>query len=242
MLALVTGGSRGIGRAIAVTLAQRGYDICFSYMSQEDEATKVKATIEDLGRSCTCLRVHLGDEASLKTFLGQIEAKAFDVYVANAATGIFKEALALSEKGLQKVFAVNFFANMRILEAIHKHMPKCASIIALSSLGAERVIPQYASIACSKAALETYFRQVAVEYAAKGIRANIVRAGLVDTGILDYLPQKTKVIDDTIARTPLARLTTPEDVAETVAFLVSKQAAMITGQTITIDGGYSLQA
>jgi enoyl-[acyl-carrier protein] reductase III len=120
-------------------------------------------------------------------------------------------------------------------------MPDGSSIVGISSLGSARVLPNYVLVGTSKAALESVVRYLAVELAPRGIRANAVSAGVVETGALDFFPNKDEMLA-TVERTPAGRLVAPEDVAAAVSFLCSDDGAMIRGQTIVIDGGFSLLA
>jgi enoyl-[acyl-carrier protein] reductase III len=121
-------------------------------------------------------------------------------------------------------------------------MPPGSSIVALSSLGSARVLENYVLVGASKAALEAIVRYLAVELAPRGIRVNTVSAGLVETDALDHFPNREEMLAWSRARTPAGRLVEPADVADAVAFLCSPQAEMIRGQTLVVDGGFSLPA
>jgi enoyl-[acyl-carrier protein] reductase III len=121
-------------------------------------------------------------------------------------------------------------------------MPEGSSIVALSSLGAQRVLENYVLVGASKAALEAIVRHLAVEFAPRGIRVNAVSAGVVDTEALNAFPNREQMLSWSLARTPAGRLVEPGDVAGAVCFLCSPDAEMIRGQTLVVDGGYSLLA
>ena len=118
-------------------------------------------------------------------------------------------------------------------------MPEGASIVAISSLGSERVLDNYTLVGASKAALEALVRYLAVELAPRGIRVNAVSAGVVETGALEHFPNKDAMLEMGV-RNPVGRLVSPEDVAMLVTFLCSPDAEMIRGQTLVVDGGWSL--
>jgi enoyl-[acyl-carrier protein] reductase III len=121
-------------------------------------------------------------------------------------------------------------------------MTSGASIVAVSSLGSARVLENYALVGASKAAVEAIVRYLAVELAPRGIRANTVSAGLVDTEALDHFPNREQMLESALARTPVGRMVTPRDVADAVCFLCSDEARMVCGHTLVVDGGYSLLA
>ncbi len=137
-------------------------------------------------------------------------------------------------------------ANARALLTLTRHaapsMPEGSSIVAISSLGAQRVLDDYAVVGVSKAALEALVRYLAVELAPRGIRVNAVSAGLVETGALEYFGNRDEMLEYYKRRTPAGRLVGPGDVADVVCFLASPEADMIRGQTLVVDGGYSVLA
>lgn len=252
-VALITGGSRGIGKAIALTLADMGCSVAVNYLSDHQSAQDTVKEIEAAGGHAIALQAHVGDVASRKDLWAAFD-KTFDhidFLIANAATGVFKEASKLTLNSLRKVFAVNFEGMVDLANEAVKRMPKGGEpyeagekgrIIAISSIGAERVIANYGSIGSSKAAMEAIVRQLAYELGPLGVNCNIIRAGLVDTGILNYVSGKDQILRETIEKTPNGRLVTGKDVAGLVAFIVSQHAAMINGQTLMVDGGYNLMA
>jgi enoyl-[acyl-carrier protein] reductase III len=238
---LVTGGSRGIGKGIALRFAELGAArVAISYLRNDPAAEKTAGELGALGAEPLLLRGNVGDPAKAAALVEQ--AGALDVLVSNAATGVIRPALELEEKHWD--WTVN--ANARALLTLARHaapsMPAGASIVAISSLGSDRVLDDYAVVGVSKAALEALVRYLAVELAPQGIRVNAVSAGLVETGALDYFPERGKMLEYFKSRTPAGRLVGPKDVADAVCFLASPEADMIRGQTLVVDGGYSVLA
>jgi enoyl-[acyl-carrier protein] reductase III len=238
---LVTGGSRGIGKAIAVRFAELGAArIAISYLRNDRAAEETAKELEQAGAETVLLRGNLGDAAKAAGLVDQ--AGPLDVLVSNAATGVIRPAVELEEKHWD--WTLN--ANARALFTLARHaapsMPSGSSIVAISSLGSMRVLEDYVVVGVSKAALEALVRYLAVELAPQGIRVNAISAGLVETGALDYFARREEMLDFYRRRTPAGRLVEPRDVADTVCFLASPEADMIRGQTIVVDGGYSVLA
>jgi enoyl-[acyl-carrier protein] reductase III len=238
---LVTGGSRGIGRAIALRFAELGAArVAVSFFRSDRAAEETAEELRKLGAEPLLLRGNLGDPEKAKAIAEQ--AGALDVLVSNAATGVIKPLLELEDKHWD--WTMN--ANARALVTLARHavpsMPAGSSIVGVSSLGSQRVLDNYALVGTSKAALEALVRYLAVELAPRDIRVNAVSAGLVETGALDYFPNREEMLAWYEKRTPAGRLVGPQDVADAVCFLCSPEAAMIRGHTLVVDGGYSLLA
>jgi enoyl-[acyl-carrier protein] reductase III len=238
---LVTGGSRGIGKAIALRFAALGAArVGIGYLRSDRAAEETAAELEAAGAESILLRGNVGDPERVAGLLA--EAGPLDVVVANAATGVIRPALELEEKHWD--WTLN--ANARSLFTLARHaaasMPRGGSIVAISSLGASRVLDGYVLVGVSKAAIETLVRYLAVELAAKEIRVNAVSAGLVETGALDSFERRDEMLAYFRGRTPAGRLVEPREVADCVCFLASPEAGMIRGHTLVVDGGYSLLA
>lgn len=237
----VTGGSRGIGRAIALRLASLGAArVAIGYLRSDRAAEETARAIEELGAEPVLLRGNVGDPERLRGLLEQ--AGPLDVVVANAATGVIRPALELEEKHWDWTLDANARSLFTLARLAAPTMPSGGSIVALSSLGAVRVLEDYVLVGVSKAAIEALVRYLAVELAPRDIRVNAVSAGLVETGALDYFARKDEMLAYYRSRTPAGRLVEPEDIADVVCFLASPQASMIRGQTIVVDGGYSVLA
>ena len=162
--------------------------------------------------------------------------------VHNAATGVIRAALETEDKHWDWTLGANARALLSIARAAAPSMPEGSAIVAVSSLGAQRVLENYVLVGTSKAALEAVVRYLGVELAPRGIRVNAVSGGLVETGALEHFPNREEMLKAGRERTPAGRMVEPEDIADAVLFLASPQAAMIVGQTLIVDGGYSLPA
>ena len=238
---LVTGGSRGIGRAISLRFAEQGARrVAVSYLRNDTAAEETADEIRKLGAEPVLLRGNLGDPDKTKALLE--EAGALDVIISNAATGVIRPFRELDEKHWDWTLNANARALFTIAREASPAMPAGSSIVAISSLGSDRVLDNYVLVGVSKATLEALVRYLAVELAPQDIRVNAVSAGLVETGALDYFPNREEMLRFYRERTPAGRLVEPEDVADVVCFLASPAAAMIRGQTLIVDGGYSTVA
>jgi enoyl-[acyl-carrier protein] reductase III len=245
-VALVTGGSRGIGRAVALRLAREGADVAIGFFRNREAAEKTVAEIEELGRNAVAVRGHVGDADKIPEIVAAARAELgpISIVVSNAASGVLRPLGELDLKGWQWTMDVNARALLLLSQAVRDDMraKSGGAIVALSSLGSERVLPAYGAVGASKAALENLVRYLAVEGAAEGIRVNAVSAGVVDTDALRHFPDREAMLAAASIRTPAGRIVTPEDVAATVCFLCSDDAWMIRGETVRVDGGYSLIA
>lgn len=243
-VAVVTGGTRGIGRAISWRLAREGMRVLAPYARNRRAAEELEVAAEKEGLEILGIRGDLSREPSLEATAATVtqEAEGIDVLVHAAATGVHRPAEELSLKHLRWTFETNVFALHALLRILLPHMPAGGRIIGLTSAGGTRTIPAYTAVGASKGALESLLRHYAVELAPRGIAVNLVSPGLVLTGAIDAFPDRDARIDVTRAETPSGRLTTPEDVAEVVAFLCTDAGAQIVGQTLVVDGGRTLKA
>jgi enoyl-[acyl-carrier protein] reductase III len=162
-----------------------------------------------------------------------------DAIVHSAATGVIRPALETSDKHFDWTLAANARAFLSLARAAAPQMRPGSSLVGVSSLGSERVLELYALVGASKAALEALVRYLAVELAPRGVRVNAVSAGIVETEALDHFPNRERMLS-LAERTPAGRLVEPDEVADAVEFLCSPQAEMIRGQTLVVDGGFSL--
>jgi enoyl-[acyl-carrier protein] reductase III len=241
-VALVTGASRGIGRAIATKLASAGCDVAVNYYNSADEAEAVCAQIRALGRRACALQASVGIPESVDEMFAELRKhfERLDIVVSNAASGVLKPAMEMTLKHWRWCLETNAFALDLLAQRAVPMMPRDGRIIALSSLGASRAMPNYGFIGASKAALESLVRALAQELGPKQIRVNTVSAGVVDTDALRYFPNREELLANFAQRTPAGPRLTPEDVAGAVYLLCLPEAAMITGHTLVVDGGFAI--
>ncbi len=243
-LALVTGGTRGIGRAISLFLAQEGYRVLSLYGRDRKSAEELSEWARSQNLDIECLIGDLTHPEKFANLIAEIKARTsqVDVLVHSAASGVHREAMALTSKHLAWTFEINVFAIHKLIQSLIEIIPAGGRIIGITSSGGVRVIPFYAAVGSSKGAMESLFRHYAAELAPKGIAVNCVCPGLVLTDAVEAFPDKETRLQKTVDATPSGRLTTPEDVAQVVGFLCQPAAAQIIGQTIVIDGGKTLSS
>ena len=242
--ALITGGSRGIGRATALKLAEQGADVVIVYFNSSDEAQAVCKAIQDMGQKAMAFAANVADEASIKSLFDEI-AEPFptiDILISNAASGVLKPALAgMRLKHWNYCLNTNAFALHNLVSNCYTRMPRGGRVIALSSLGSVRAIPNYAFIGASKAALESLARSLALELAPFGITCNIVSAGVVsDTDAITYFPNKDHLLDEFKAKALTDAPLTAARVADAIYLLCLNEARDINGHTLVVDDGYSI--
>ena len=240
--ALVTGGSRGIGRAICLELANRGADVCFNYLRNHVAGRAVEGELSNLGIQAMRHRANLADDSAIQGFVDAAVNRfgKIDILVNNAASGVMRSSQELSEKHWDWTQAINAKAPWRLATIAADHMPPGSRVINISSPGSNRVLPQYFAVGVSKATLEAVTRYMAIDLGANGIAVNAVSASFVETDALDAFPDELGIKDVALRPTPAGRTVTPEDVARVVAMLCSTDAEMIRGQVITVDGGEML--
>ncbi len=241
---LVTGGGRGIGRVIALRFAEAGARVFVNFFINREAAEKTAGEIELRGGSAHLVQADLKEPADIRRMMEEVGRVAgrLDVLVSNAASGVLRNGLELSPKQWDWVLATNARPLLLCAQEAAKLMAAGGRIVALSSLGSQRVIPGYAAIGVSKAALEALTRYLAVELGPRGITVNAVSAGAVETEVWKMIPNGAAALAAVQARTPGGALVSPEAVADVVFFLASPAAQAIQGQILTVDGGYSLLA
>jgi enoyl-[acyl-carrier protein] reductase III len=237
---LVTGGSRGIGREIARRFAELGAArVAIGYFRADRAAEETAAELRSLGAEPVLVR---GNVASPRVAEEVAGLGRLDVLVHSAATGVARPALETEDKHFDWTISANARALISLARAAVPSMRGGSSIVAVSSLGSSRVLDSYALVGASKAALEAIVRYLAVELAPRGVRVNAVSSSVVETDALEVFPNRQQMVDWARQRTPAGRMVEPRDLADAVCFLCSEQAEMIRGQTLVVDGGFSLLA
>ena len=236
----VTGGSRGIGRAIALRFAELGAArVGVGYLRNDQAAEETAEALRAAGAEPLLFRGNVSSERLLAEVAA---AGPWNVAVHSAATGVVRSALETEDKHWDWTMNANAKAFLSLARAVAPTMPEGSSLVAISSLGSFRVLENYVLVGTSKAALESLVRYLAVELARRGIRVNAVSGGVVETQALDHFPNREQMLEMARTRTPAGRMVTPEDVADVVVFLCSPGAEMVRGQTLIVDGGFSLLA
>ena len=242
-VALITGGSRGIGKSIALEFGTLGYDIVFNYFRNHNAAEKAQQEIENLGVKCLKLRAHLAEPDQISKMFQSVaqEFNTMDVLINNAASGVQRNVDELTPKHWDWAMNINARAPWLCSIEASKLMPNGGSIVNITSEGSRKVLPYYLSVGTSKAALESLTRYLAVEFAEKGINVNAVSGGYVQTDALESFPNKKDMVS-AVKNTLAGRVITGSDIAKVTAFLCSEDAEMIRGQVIVVDGGVTLPA
>ena len=239
-LALVTGGSRGIGRAIVERLARDGADVAFIYRRDAAAAAEVEANVRALGRRCLALQADLGEPAALAAALDRLEAETdhVDVLVANAAATAFKPLLEVKPHHVEKTYAITVGAFLQMIQRLAPRMPGGGRIVTISGMDTHRYVAGHGVLASAKAALEALTRYLAVELGPRGITVNCIAPGKINTARLEQLSPEGPSQDELNA-IPLGRLGTPQEFGDVACFLASDRARYITGTTVLVDGGLS---
>ncbi|SDZ02131.1 3-oxoacyl-[acyl-carrier-protein] reductase [Proteiniborus ethanoligenes] len=237
--ALVTGGSRGIGRAIAIKLASLGSDILFSYSSNEEKAKEVQVEIEKMGRRVLAVKADVSKMDNVESLViqGMNYFSKIDILVNNA--GVTKDNLLMrmTEEEWDDVINVNLKGTFNVTKSLIRNMLKqkeCSIINVASIVGASGNAGQ-CNYAASKAGIIGFTKSLAKEVAKKNIRVNAVAPGFISTDMTEKLPEK--IVNEYLEKIPLQKLGEPEDIANAVAFLASDMSKYITGQIIVVDGG-----
>lgn len=246
--ALITGSGRGIGRAIALHFAALGADVVVNYFRNREPAEKTAQEITKLGRQVEIVKANVGDLDDISRLVEETDRVfgGLDFLISNAGSGYNRPIMEQRPKGWDWTMDINaralLFLSQKSVPLMEKRKGGC--IVSISSPGSFRVLPEYAVIGASKAAIEALTRYLAVELASRDIIVNAVSPGVVATEALQHFSTlgDENLLDQIADETPAGRITTPQDVAQVVAFLCSPAARMIRGQTIIVDGGFTLPA
>lgn len=246
-VSLITGSSRGIGRALALTLAREGAAVIVNYQRNGEMAEQAVREIEALGSRAIAVQANVESTDDINRLFERVEAEfgGLDHFVSNAAASSFKKIADLKAHNLDRSFDLNVRAFVLGAQRAVKLMKHGGRIAVLSSYGSIRAYPTYANLGSNKAAIEAWVRYMAVEFAPHGINVNAVNGGLIDTESCAYFYHNVPgmaPIDPVLAKIPKGRMGTTQEVADTIAFLLAPESEYITGQTICVDGGLSVIA
>lgn len=242
-IAFVTGGSRGIGRAISLELARRGANVAFNYFRNHRAARETEDAISDAGVQALRIRAHLGEPDAIAGAFREIDQAfgALHILVNNAASGVMRSPMDLEVKHWDWTLNINARAPWLCAREAANRMGPGGRIVNISSPGSTRAMSDYFAVGVSKAALEAVTRYLAIDFASRGIAVNTVSAGFVSTGALEAFQDTERVQALAKRPTPAGRPVTPEDVAKAVAWLCGEEAEMIRGQIVLVDGGETLK-
>lgn len=245
-VALITGSSRGIGRALALTLARDGASIVVNYKRNEELAAQTVREIEAAGGRAIAVAADMERPEDIDALFDAAEREygRLDWFVGNAAASSFKPIADLKVHNLDRSYAMNIRAFVLGAQRAVRLMRDGGRIVALSSYGSIRAYPTYANLGAAKAALEAWVRYMALEWAHLGINVNGVNGGIIESDSSAYFYDVPGMppLDKVLPKIPKRRMGTVQEVADVVAYLLSPQSEYITGQTLVVDGGLSIVA
>jgi enoyl-[acyl-carrier protein] reductase III len=241
---LVTGGTRGIGRAISAQFGRAGARVIANYLRDDKAALTLKLVAEQESLPIEVLRADLTTAEGLQRIAASVIATNQPLcgLVHCAATGVHKNLDSLTSRHLDWVFALNARALFDLVKLLLPHFDQRACILAVSSMGGTRALPYYTAVGASKGAVESLVRHFAAELAPRGIRANLVTPGAVATDVWKAIPDAEARLAEAARRSPIGRLVTVEEVALCAQFLCSPAASGINGQSLMVDGGTTILA
>jgi enoyl-[acyl-carrier protein] reductase III len=240
-VALITGASRGIGKALALRLAARGAIPVVNYKRSEQLAAEVVAEAERLGSSALAIRADLENLDEIEAMFDQVQERfeRLDFFVSNASASNFHHFMDLKPHHLERTYNLNVRAFVIGTQRAVRLMPDGGRVVVLSSYGSIRSFPTYANLGSAKAALETWARYMAVELAPRGVNVNAVNGGIIETDSSSYFYATGRVpsLETVLPKIPKRRMGSAAEVADSVVFLLSPEAEYVTGTTLVVDGG-----
>ncbi|MBS1843161.1 MAG: SDR family oxidoreductase [Actinobacteria bacterium] len=246
-VALITGSSRGIGRTLALSLAEQGGSVVVNYKVNEDLAKEVVAGVEERGAKAIAVQADMESPEDIDRLFdaAKEEFGKLDFFVDNAAASSFKSIRDLKLHHLDRSYAMNIRSFVLGAQRAVDLMTDGGRIVTLSSYGSIRAYPTYANLGAAKAALEAYVRYMAVEFAPLGINVNAVNGGIIESDSSAYFYDVEGMPDlhkDVLPKIPKRRMGTVKEVADTVEFLLEPRSEYITGQSLIVDGGLTIIA
>jgi enoyl-[acyl-carrier protein] reductase III len=246
-VALVTGSSRGIGRACAKRLAEAGADVVINYLTSQSAAMEVAGEVQALGRHAATVKADVSEGEDIEAMIGFVKERfgRLDILVSNAASGGFRPLMDANPRHFEATMSTNVLALLTLVQTARPLLERQtgrAKVIALSSHGSHRALPAYGLIGASKAAVESLVRHLATELGDSGINVNVVLAGLVETDSTKHFPSADAMFQAVRNRQMTSgRPLQAQDVADAVVFLSSSLSDLIQGQTIVVDGGEGIR-
>ena len=241
-VALVTGSSRGIGRAAAYQLAHEGYAVCINYIERKDKADELVAQLKSEGCEAIAVQADVADRAAVNAMVQKTEEAFGSVTLLVNNAGVAGQALFqdVTDEMWNRYFSVNLNGMRHTIQAVLPGMlhEKAGSIVNISSIWGQHGASCEVTYSCTKHAIIGLTRSLAMELAPSGIRVNCVAPGVINTDMVQVLGQET--LRDLAQQTPLGRLGTPEDIAHAVSYLASDKAGFVTGQVLAVDGAFIL--
>jgi enoyl-[acyl-carrier protein] reductase III len=249
-VALVTGSSRGIGRACALRLAEAGADLVINYVVNRQAANELAEEIAALGREVLVCKADVSEQDDVRSMMEAVKERygKLDILISNAASGGFRPLLAATSRNFHAAYTLNVLALLYLVQAAvplmeRKEGEARSKVITLSSHGSDTALPFYGLIGSSKAALESLVRHLTLEVGPRGINVNVIKAGLVETDSTRRLPHADLVFE---ARKDYAmmgnRVLEATDVADAALFLSSPLSDLVQGETLVVDGGAAVHA
>jgi NAD(P)-dependent dehydrogenase (short-subunit alcohol dehydrogenase family) len=248
-IALVTGGSRGLGKDMALALAKKGIDVVLTYNTSQAEAEKVVTEITKHGRKAIALHFNVGDIKSFDAFLSQITSalqknwgvKTFDFLINNAGVGATIPIAQVTEEAFDNLLNIHFKGVYFLTQKSIAHMNDGGGVINISSGTTRFCVPGYSVYSSLKGAVEIFTKYIAKEYGNRGIRANIVAPGPVETDFNNAAIRSNPQMKSFLgSQTALGRVGQADDIGSVVAFLCTDDAKWINGQKIEVTGGINL--
>lgn len=237
-VAIVTGSGRGIGAEIALTLAKAGAKVVINYVENKAAADKISTAITGTGGECLAVQADVSDPAAVRKLFAEATGhfQHIDILVNNAGILVFKEIAEISDDEFDRIVDINFKSVFYTLREAAEELADHGRVVTISSTVTRLMLPKYGAYAATKAAVEQLTRIFAREAGKRGITANIVSPGPVDTEL--FRSGKTAAdIERMAAMAALGRIGAADDIAQVVLFLVSDEARWITGQNIGVNGG-----
>ena len=241
-VALVTGSSRGIGRAVAAELARDGYAVCINYYERKDKADELVALLHAEGREAIAVQADVSKRSEVNAMVAQCEREFGKITLLVNNAGVAGQALFqdVTDEMWERYFGVNLNGARNTIQAVLPNMlhEKSGCIVNISSIWGQHGASCEVTYSCTKHALIGLTRSLAMELAPSGIRVNCVAPGVIETDMVKVLGEEA--LKDLAEQTPLGRLGKPEDIAAAVAYLASDKASFVTGQVLAVDGAFVL--